>query len=356
MFTGAFAINPTNDARIPIFIADYVLMGYGTGAIMAVPAHDERDFEFAREFDLPIVRVIRPSDEWLAEHDATPTTPTKWPEAYVGDGVAMNSANDEVSLDGLRGRRRQARDHRVARASEARRARPSPTSCATGCSAGSATGASRSRSCTTSAARSRCPTTMLPVVLPEITDFEPVTSDDPDALPEPPLARGADWVEVELDLPARRGRATATGRGLPPRDEHDAAVGRLVLVLPALPRSHQRGRAGRPRRSSGVGRRARAPTARRRPGSSTSTSAASSTRCCTCSTRASGTRCLFDLGHVSTMEPFQRLVNQGYILAPAYIDERGMYVEASRGRGARRRLLLRGRSPSRASSARWARA
>ena len=72
MFTGAFAINPTNDERIPIFIADYVLMGYGTGAIMAVPAHDERDFEFAREFELPIVPVIRPSDEWLAEHDADP--------------------------------------------------------------------------------------------------------------------------------------------------------------------------------------------------------------------------------------------------------------------------------------------
>ena len=74
VFTGAFAINPTNSARIPIFIADYVLMGYGTGAIMAVPAHDERDFEFAREFELPIVPVIRPSDEWLAEHDADPPT------------------------------------------------------------------------------------------------------------------------------------------------------------------------------------------------------------------------------------------------------------------------------------------
>ena len=54
MFTGAFAINPVNNARIPVFIADYVLMGYGTGAIMAVPAHDQRDFEFAHEFDLPI--------------------------------------------------------------------------------------------------------------------------------------------------------------------------------------------------------------------------------------------------------------------------------------------------------------
>ena len=56
VFTGAFAINPVNDEKIPIFIADYVLMSYGTGAIMAVPAHDERDFEFAKKFDLPIRR------------------------------------------------------------------------------------------------------------------------------------------------------------------------------------------------------------------------------------------------------------------------------------------------------------
>ena len=57
-FIGAYAINPVNDARIPIWIADYVMMGYGTGAIMAVPAHDERDFEFAIKFGLPILPVI----------------------------------------------------------------------------------------------------------------------------------------------------------------------------------------------------------------------------------------------------------------------------------------------------------
>ena len=58
VFTGGYCINPVNDARIPIWIADYVLMDYGTGAIMAVPGHDERDFEFAQRFALPIVRVI----------------------------------------------------------------------------------------------------------------------------------------------------------------------------------------------------------------------------------------------------------------------------------------------------------
>jgi leucyl-tRNA synthetase len=65
IFTGAFAINPVNDERIPIYVADYVLMGYGTGAIMAVPAHDERDFEFAKKFELAIRAVVMPPDDWL---------------------------------------------------------------------------------------------------------------------------------------------------------------------------------------------------------------------------------------------------------------------------------------------------
>ncbi len=61
VFSGCFAVNPVNGARVPIWIADYVLMGYGTGAIMAVPGHDERDYEFAKQYDLPIVRVIDPA-------------------------------------------------------------------------------------------------------------------------------------------------------------------------------------------------------------------------------------------------------------------------------------------------------
>ncbi|HUR56537.1 MAG TPA: leucine--tRNA ligase [Opitutaceae bacterium] len=79
VFTGAYAINPVNGQRVPIWIADYVLMGYGTGAIMAVPAHDERDYEFARQFKLPIVQVI---DSGAAE--------TKLP--YIGDGTLINSS------------------------------------------------------------------------------------------------------------------------------------------------------------------------------------------------------------------------------------------------------------------------
>ena len=86
VFTGAYAVNPMNSERIPIWVADYVLMSYGTGAIMAVPAHDERDHEFATKFHLPIVQVIRP---------AAPIDIMQ--ESYVGDGILINSD----FLDGL---------------------------------------------------------------------------------------------------------------------------------------------------------------------------------------------------------------------------------------------------------------
>ncbi len=85
VFIGAHAVNPVNGERVPIWIADYVLMGYGTGAIMAVPAHDERDFEFARKFDLPVRVVIRPEDSDLSDETIA--------EAYAGEGVMVNSAH-----------------------------------------------------------------------------------------------------------------------------------------------------------------------------------------------------------------------------------------------------------------------
>jgi len=83
VFTGAYAINPVNDERIPVWIADYVLMSYGTGAIMAVPAHDERDFQFARAFDLPIRVVIQP--------DAPELDSAIMEDPYVGPGRMVNS-------------------------------------------------------------------------------------------------------------------------------------------------------------------------------------------------------------------------------------------------------------------------
>lgn len=83
VFTGSTIRNPITDEQIPIWVADYVLMGYGTGAIMAVPAHDQRDFEFARTFDLPIRVVIQPDDQAL--------DPASMTEAYAGPGTLVNS-------------------------------------------------------------------------------------------------------------------------------------------------------------------------------------------------------------------------------------------------------------------------
>jgi leucyl-tRNA synthetase len=130
VFTGAYAINPVNGEQISIWIADYVLASYGTGAIMAVPAHDERDFEFAKKFDLPIRVVIEPPFAWLVEtakrylirngraeeaklYDGAPSelfpsglssryaaTCHKF-EAFTGEGIGTRSANSEVSLNGL---------------------------------------------------------------------------------------------------------------------------------------------------------------------------------------------------------------------------------------------------------------
>jgi leucyl-tRNA synthetase len=92
VFTGAYAVNPSNGERIPVYIADYVLMGYGTGAIMAVPAHDERDFEFARKYGIEIRTVIAPADGRRGELD----------QVYVGEGTMVNSGpfDDTPSEEG----------------------------------------------------------------------------------------------------------------------------------------------------------------------------------------------------------------------------------------------------------------
>ena len=91
---GAYAINPVNDKKIPIWISDYVLISYGTGAIMSVPAHDERDFEFAKKFDLPIIPVVEPDDTEQAE------SVKKGELCFIGNGRAINSGRfDGLSTD-----------------------------------------------------------------------------------------------------------------------------------------------------------------------------------------------------------------------------------------------------------------
>jgi leucyl-tRNA synthetase len=88
VWLGATAVNPVNGRELPVFIADYVLTGYGTGAIMAVPGEDVRDFEFAEKFGLPVVRTVQPPEGFEGG-------------AYTGAGPMINSANDEISLNGL---------------------------------------------------------------------------------------------------------------------------------------------------------------------------------------------------------------------------------------------------------------
>jgi leucyl-tRNA synthetase len=313
VFTGAFATNPTTGAPIPVFIADYVLMGYGTGAIMAVPGQDERDWEFAEAFELPIVRTVQPPDDWQGG-------------AYTGDGAAINSTNADVSLNDLD-------------VVDAKRVIIEWLE-ATGRGAGTVT--YKLRDWLFSRQRYwgepfpivydehgpiALPDSMLPVELPEIENFEPTTSDDPDALPAPPLARAEDWVIVELDLghgarPYRRevntmpqwaGSCWYYLRYLDPTNE-------LVMVDRGVERywggvpSGAMGRAGGGDGNFG-----------------------------TVDLYVGGVehavlhllyarfwhKVLFDLGHVSTAEPFQRLYNQGYIQAYAYTDDRGVYVEAS---------------------------
>ena len=89
VFTGAYAINPVNGEKIPIWIADYVLASYGTGAIMAVPAHDTRDFEFAKKFNLPVIQVVQPND-----------AKTEW-QGFTDDGTSVNSTGPDISITGV---------------------------------------------------------------------------------------------------------------------------------------------------------------------------------------------------------------------------------------------------------------
>jgi leucyl-tRNA synthetase len=303
VFTGAYATNPVNDEPIPVFVADYVLMGYGTGAIMAVPAQDERDWEFAEVFGLPIVRTVEPPEGFSGE-------------AYTGEGPAINSG----FLDGMDVAEAKAamiewlEEHGHGRGAVTYRLRdwlfsrqrywgePFPI-------VYDETGLPIA-----------VPESMLPVELPETDDFSPKSfpPDDADSTPEPPLGRLTDWVNVELDLgdgPRTYRRETNTMpnwagscwyelRYLDPTNTEQ-------LVDPEVEHYWMGPSADRP--LGGV------------------------------ELYVGGVehavlhllysrfwhKVLYDLGYVSSAEPFHRLVNQGYVQAHAFTDERGSYVEAA---------------------------
>lgn len=306
VFLGSYAANPAGGQQVPIFIADYVLLGYGTGAIMAVPAHDQRDWEFASEFGLPVVEVISGGD--VSQ------------EAYTGDGALVNSDY----LDGLD----------VAAAKKAITARLEAD--------GRGQGRVEYKLRDWLFARQRywgepfpivydvdgrphpLPDSALPVELPDIADYSPVLfdPDDPASEPSPPLNKAGEWVDVELDLgdglrtyhrdtnvmPQWAGSSWYELRYADPHnpDEFCAKENEAYWMGP---RPHLHG----PSDPGGV------------------------------DLYVGGVehavlhllysrfwhKVLYDLGHVSSREPYRRLVNQGYIQAFAYTDSRGSYVPAA---------------------------
>jgi len=312
VFTGAYAVNPVNAERIPIWIADYVLGGYGTGAIMAVPAHDERDFEFARELGLPMRAVVSPPDAWLAaarpgiDPNAARADyvrhPDAWPSPFCDDGVAIQSASNGLRLNGLTtpdatrrisewleaaGKGRRAVRYRLRDWLFSRQrywGEPFPILHELD-EHERRTGLTRT-----------VPFDELPVRLPELEDYRP------SGRPEPPLAKATAWVEVERDgrryqretntMPQWAGSCWYFLRFCDPDNDSEAwsrdaerywmpvdlyigGAEHAVLHLFYARFWH---------------------------------------------------KVLFDRGHVSTPEPFQRLINQGLILSTTYRDATGRVV------------------------------
>ncbi|MEW1891492.1 leucine--tRNA ligase [Streptomyces sp. IBSBF 3010] len=316
VFTGAYATNPVSGEQIPVFIADYVLMGYGTGAIMAVPAHDARDFAFARAFELPMRCVVEPSDD-------RGTDASTWEDAFASyDAKLVNSANDEISLNGLGVADAKARitewlkEHGV----------------------GEGTVNFRLRDWLFSRQRywgepfpivydeegiaHPLPESMLPLELPEVDDYSPRTfdPDDADTQPETPLSRNAEWVNVTLDLgdgsgPRKYRRETNTMpnwagscwyelRYLDPNNSEK-------LVDPAIEEYWMGPREGQP--TGGV---------------DLYVGGAEHAVLHLLYARF-WSKVLHDLGHVSSAEPFHKLYNQGMIQAFVYRDSRGIAVPAA---------------------------
>ncbi len=308
LFTGRFAINPVNGQRVPIFIADYVTLGYGTGAVMAVPSGDQRDWEFAKAYNLPIVETVIP----CSEHDGN--------SAWTGDGEVINSTNPEISLNGMN----------VADAKTA------ITEWLEAKGLGEATVNYRLRDWLFSRQRYwgepfpivydetglpiALPEEMLPIELPEVTDYSPKALDpeDRNSDPVPPLARATGWTNVELDLgdgkkvyrrelnvmPQWAGSCWYEMRYLDPAN-HDRFVGEEVERYWMGPRGE--GDVGGVDLYVGGVEHAVLHLLYAR----------------------FWHKVLFDLGFVSSAEPFRRLFNQGYIQAYAYRDSRGQTVPAA---------------------------
>ena len=319
VFLGRYAINPVSGVAMPILVSDYVLAGYGTGAIMAVPAHDQRDYELATEIGLPLASVVQPDGPWLSERPgAVADDPVSWGEAFQAEGTLVNSRGDGISLDGLG--TGDAKDRVMEWLGE------------------SGLGTSRVTYKLRDWLFSRqrywgepfpivydqtglpiaLPESQLPVTLPPMTDFRPHPAGE-DEEPKAPLSRAPGFEAAELDLgdglrqyrretntmPQWAGSCWYYLRYLDPDDDRR-------FVDPVNEKFWMAG-AGRAAGAGGV------------------------------DLYIGGVEhavlhllyarfwhlVLYDLGHVSTPEPFQRLYNQGYVLADAFTSPDGRYVPAA---------------------------
>ena len=296
VFVGEFATVPVNGRKIPVFISDYVLMGYGTGAIMAVPGQDERDWEFAQEYNLEIIRTVQPSEGWDGN-------------AFTGDGPAINSD----FLDGLL--IDDAKEKMIEWLEETGNGNRNTTY--------------KLRDWLFSRQRYwgepfpivyddddlpvALPEEYLPVELPDLMDWAPRSLDE-NSDPEPPLGRASEWAYAELDLgeglksykrelntmPQWAGSCWYYLRYLDPTN-------REQFVSKDVEEYWMGGDSGGVDLYVGGVEHAVLHLLYSR----------------------FWHKALFDLGHVSTPEPFHRLYNQGYIQAASYQDSRGIFVEAS---------------------------
>ncbi len=292
IFSGIYARNPVNGQKIPIFVADYVSMDYGAGAIMAVPAHDERDFAFAATYNVDIVKVVTGgegrAEEWYAGEGTAINSPVRGGDnPYAINGLATGAAKAQiVAVLVSQGRGQAAVNYKLRDWTFARqRYWGEPFPLATHPDGYSVA-------------------VVPPVALPDLEDFRPETSDDPTQPVAPPLHRaGTEWTTVEIDgvacrrelnvMPQWAGSCWYYLRFIDPHNEEafcdpakesyfmpvDLYIGgaeHAVLHLLYARFWH---------------------------------------------------KALYDLGHVSTPEPFKKLFNQGMMTADAFQDERGVYID-----------------------------
>ena len=307
VFTGTYVENPATGARVPVFVADYVLMNYGTGAVMGVPGEDARDWDFAKAFGLPYIRTVQPP----ADHDED--------SVFTGDGAKINSANDEIDLNGTtideakaamldwlegKGLAKPSTQYRLRDWLFSRQrywGEPFPI-------VYDEFGAPHA-----------IPDDQLPVDLPEVPDFSPRTfaADDVDSEPEAPLSRNREWAEVELDL--------GDGPRMYRRDTNTMPnwAGSSWYQFRYADPTNAQAFVAPENEAYWLG-----PTAAKPAGGADLYVGGVEHAVLHLLYSRFWHKVLYDLGFSSSFEPFHKLINQGYIQAFAFTDARGTYVPA----------------------------